>query len=418
MKKYLAEVHAMLKGFVTWELIQIPRGENGRADLLLKIAASLVDCRSRSVTLMDMTRSSLDQMLEIEEQKDWRSPLIQWLQEPVAGKDIRDDPVGRRALRFYLQNGILYKRSYMGPHLRCVSEQDGEYVLKEVHEGCCGDDIKARILVGKVLRAGYFWPTMKTMAQDLVRKSKKCQQHGPLIHRSADSMVPISSALPFTQWGIDIVGPLPQATGQRKFLIMAVDYFSKWIEAEPLATITEERGSAYDELVRGDGLEGALGAWVDELDSVLWSYRTTPRTSTGETQFSLVYGMEAVILVEVGLNSERVSTYTEEGNVELRMEALDLVDKLRDQARLRTTVYKQRMKAAHDKLIRARCFQVGDLVWRQADALKHVGKLEPNWKGPYTVDRVFARGAYELRDAAGRLLPRPWNISHLKKYYA
>ncbi|GER25454.1 retrotransposon protein [Striga asiatica] len=135
------------------------------------MAASLVDCRSRSVTLMDMTKSSLDQVLEVEEQKDWRSPLIHWLQEPVAGKDIRDDPVGRRALRFYLQNGILYKRSYMGPHLRCVSEQDGEYVLREVHEGCCGDHIKARALVGKVLRAGYFWPTMRTMAQDLVRKS-------------------------------------------------------------------------------------------------------------------------------------------------------------------------------------------------------------------------------------------------------
>ncbi|GER25551.1 pol polyprotein [Striga asiatica] len=193
------------------------------------MAASLVDCRCRSVTLMDMTRSTLEQVLEVEEQKDWRSPLIQWMQEPVA--DIRDDPVGRQALRFYLQNGILNKRSYMGPHLRCVSEQDREYVLREVHEGCCGDHIKARALVGKVLRAGYFWPRMRTMAQDLVRKCKKCQQHGPLIHRSAKIMVPISSPLPFIQWGIDIVGPLPQATGQRKFLIVAVDYFSKWIEA-------------------------------------------------------------------------------------------------------------------------------------------------------------------------------------------
>ncbi|GER25277.1 pentatricopeptide (PPR) repeat-containing protein [Striga asiatica] len=90
---------------------KIPRGENGRADLLSKMAVSLVDCRSRSVTLMDMTKSTLDQVLEVEEQKDWRSPLIQWLQEPVTGKDIRETPLSRHDSSFFSGSDKMVFRS-------------------------------------------------------------------------------------------------------------------------------------------------------------------------------------------------------------------------------------------------------------------------------------------------------------------
>ncbi|GER33242.1 pol polyprotein [Striga asiatica] len=102
--------------------------------------------------------------------------------------------------------------------------------------------------------------------------------------------------------------------------------------------------------------------------------------------FSLVYGMEAVIPVEVGLSSAKVNTFAYGDNEGLQQEALDLVDELQDQAMVRVAAYKQRMRAAHDQTVKARQFQVGDLVWRQADALKHVGKLQPNWEGPYKPD--------------------------------
>ncbi|KAL0444489.1 UNVERIFIED_CONTAM: hypothetical protein Slati_2171600 [Sesamum latifolium] len=183
--------------------------------------------------------------------------------------------------------------------------------------------------------------------------------------------------------------PFPSAAGQRKFLLVAVDYFTKWVEAEPLARITEgeaERcrngakacASSKDSpqwLIQANGqvevtnrilvqgikrrLERVGGNWAEELTSVLWAYRTTPRGSTGETPFSLVYGTEAIIPAELG-----------------------------------------------------------DLVLRRADALKPIGKLDPTWEGPYKVTSVIGKGAYELEDPEDCPLPRPWNVHNLKKYFA
>ena len=73
-------------------------------------------------------------------------------------------------------------------------------------------------------------------------------------------------------------------------------------------------------------LEGAKGIWPDELPSVLWAYRTTTRTPTGETPFRLTYGADAVIPVEIGLTSYRVQSYTEDKNEEAMRLQLDLVD--------------------------------------------------------------------------------------------
>lgn len=76
---------------------------------------------------------------------------------------------------------------------------------------------------------------------NFVKKCVKCQLHGPLIHLPAEEMMIVSTPYPFAQWGIDVVGPFPMASGQRKFLVVAVDYFSKWVEAEPLAKITGKK---------------------------------------------------------------------------------------------------------------------------------------------------------------------------------
>ncbi|GER34267.1 pol polyprotein [Striga asiatica] len=195
-------------------------------------------------------------------------------------------------------------------------------------------------------------------------------------------MIPMTLPLPFAQWRIDIVGPLTQATGQRKFLLVTVDCFTKLIEVEPLARITEvkvmkflftnthcrcaiPRVTLSDNGAHFKGRKVAtycrycmgpkvswrnLRGMVNELGSVLKAYRTTPRASKRETPFSMVYGTEAVIPVVVGFSSKRMSTYRESENVKLQKEAFDLTD-----------------------------------------SLKHADKLELNCEGPYVVERVFAR---------------------------
>ena len=76
---------------------------------------------------------------------------------------------------------------------------------------------------------------------ELIKKCEKCQRFGNVQRLPAERMTTITSPWPFSQWGIDIVGPLPIGKGQVKFLLVAIDYFTKWVEAEALATITEAR---------------------------------------------------------------------------------------------------------------------------------------------------------------------------------
>ena len=179
----------------------------------------------------------------------------------------------------------------------------------------------------------------------------------------------------FTQWGLDIMGPFPTTVRQLKFLVVGIDYFTKWVEAKPLATIMEksirnfvwrniicrygilrvlvsDNGKQFDNSAFRDfcselgiknhysspthlqangqvevmnrtllkiiktRLEGEKGIWLDELPSVLWAYRTIARTPTGETSFRLAYGADAVIPAEIGLTSYRVENYTKDKNEE------------------------------------------------------------------------------------------------------
>ena len=143
-----------------------------------------------------------------------------------------------RSARFTVHRGTLYKRGFSTPILKCVGKEDANYILKEVHEGICGNHIGARTLTRKTLRQGYYWPTMLKDATKLVRKCKAYKEHARIFHLPSELLMSVISPGPFKQLGLDILGPLPIGRGHCKFIIVVVDYFTKWAEVEPLATIT------------------------------------------------------------------------------------------------------------------------------------------------------------------------------------
>ena len=154
-----------------------------------------------------------------------------------------DDPkeaskLRTRSTKFTIHKGSLYKRGFFTPILKCVAGKDVDYVLREVHEGVCGNHIGARTLAGKVLRQGYYWPTMLRDATELVKKCKIYQEHAKISHFPSEPLTSVTSPWHFQKWGLDILGPLPIGKGQCKFIIVIVNYFTKWAETEPLATIT------------------------------------------------------------------------------------------------------------------------------------------------------------------------------------
>ena len=137
-----------------------------------------------------------------------------------------------RSARFTIHKGSLYKRGFFTPILKCVAEKDADYVLWEVHEGVCGNHIGARTLVRKVLRQGYYWLTMLRDATELVKKCKIFQEHAKISRLPSEPLTSVTSPWLFQQWGLEILGPLPIGKGQCKFIIVALDYFTKWAEAE------------------------------------------------------------------------------------------------------------------------------------------------------------------------------------------
>ncbi|XP_065638260.1 uncharacterized protein LOC136071189 [Quercus suber] len=201
MKKYLDQARRRMNELKV-KIIQIPQGENEQADRLAKAASA------NGILPNDKEAA--------------RKLKVQ-------------------AARFMLIRDVLYKRGFFCPYLQCLGPEEANYVMREVHEGICGNHSGSRSLVHKLVRTGYFWPTMQKDAKAYVKACDKCQRFSNVIKQPPEELTPMTAPWHFAQWGLDIMGPFPMAIRQLKFLIIGIDYFTKWVEAEALATITEKK---------------------------------------------------------------------------------------------------------------------------------------------------------------------------------
>ena len=167
-------------------------------------------------------------------------------------------------------------------------------------------------------------------------------------------------------------------------------------------------------------LEQAKGKWVEELPGVLWAYRTTPGRSTGNTPFTLAYGMKAVIPTEIGLPTIRTEAGRQaDANAELGRN-LDWANEVRDTASIRMADYQQRATAHYNRKARPMSFKSGTLVLRKVfenTTETGAGKFQANWEDPYIVSKTSESGVYHLQKLDETPLLRPWNVSNLKQYY-
>ncbi|GJW84784.1 reverse transcriptase domain-containing protein [Tanacetum coccineum] len=227
MIRYLEKIKSLTGSFKAFTITQIPRSENKKADALSKIA---------STSFAHLRKTT----------------------EPTYRRKAR--AIRRKSWRFAVINGILYKKSFLGPWLRCVGPLQANYVLREIHKGSCSMHAGTRTVVAKVLRTGYYWPTMHKDARMLIRACQDCQIHKPIPRNPQQKLTPITSPWPFYKWGIDIAGPFPKGLGKVKFLIVAMNYFTKGIKAKPVATITgnQIKKFVWDNIVCRFGLPGEI----------------------------------------------------------------------------------------------------------------------------------------------------------------
>ncbi|GKB15555.1 reverse transcriptase domain-containing protein [Tanacetum coccineum] len=443
--------------------VQVSRSHNKKADALSKIASTSFAHLSKQV-LVEVLQEKSIQEKEVaavveEEGPTWMTPITEYLKNGVLPDDKKEaNKLRIKARQYELMDGILYRRSFLWPWLRCVEPLQADYVIREIHEGSCSMHARPRSVVTKAMWSGNYWPTMHRGARDMILKCKDCQVHRPMPRNPQQPPTPITSPWIFYKWGIDIAGPFPKGPGKVKFLIVAMDYFTKWIEAKAVATISggQVKKFVWDNIVcrfgllgeivsdngkqfsdnpfkdwceklnitqrfasvkhpqsnglveranrsLGEGIKARLGEgnknWIEEIPHVLWAHRTMIKSSNGDTPFSLTYGTEAVIPAEIGMPTYRTAVVDVVHNDdEIRLN-LDLLEERRERAAIREAKAKSKM------------------ISNEASHAMDGGKLGPKWEGPYEVTEVLGGGAYKLRSMDRAVLPRTWNIANLKKCY-
>nr|XP_025640759.1 uncharacterized protein LOC112735437 [Arachis hypogaea] len=409
----------------------IPRERNTRADLLSKLASTKPGTGNRSL-IQGITREPTVALHLTKINLSWMDPITDFLQNGKLPRGEKEAKALRRdATKYTVIQDQLFKKGLSQPLLKCLHPDQTDYVLMEVHEGCCGHYIGGKALARKLIRAGYYWPLMMRDSQEFVRKCAKCQENANFHRAPAFELSLLTSSRPFAQWGIDLLGPFPVGPGQvitrfgilenvisdngtqftdRKFVefLANLGVKQKFSSVEH-PQINGQVKSANKIILLGlkKQLDSKKGAWADELASVLWSYRTTEQSSTGKTPFHLTYGVDAVIPVEIGELSPRILLKGVEEAVEK-----DLLNEAREMAHLSEVVLKQRMALCYNTRVLKREFEENDLVLRRNDIglpTPGEGKLAANWEGPYRVKEVLGKGAYKLEKLNGKEIPRTWN---------
>ncbi|GJT60844.1 reverse transcriptase domain-containing protein [Tanacetum coccineum] len=367
--KYLEKVRALISTFKEFSIKQVPRGENKKVDTLSKMASTSFVHLTKQVLVEELKEKSIDkkEVLAVVEEKGrtWMTPIHEYLIEEI----ILEEKRKARAIR-----------------------------RKHAH--------RSKSVVANPLRSGYYWPTMHADAKKLIREHTSCQVHRLVPRNLHQNLTLITFPWLFYKWGIDIAGPFPEGPGKVKFLIVAMDYFTKWIVEKPVATITgaQIKKFIWDNIVCRFGLPGEITSenrkqfrdnpfkywceilcirqcftsvkhlqanglverenrslgegikarldersknWMEEISHVLWAHRTMIKSSNGKMPFSLTYGTEAVIPVEIGMPTLRTAKVDMIKNNKALEINLDLLEERREQ----TTIRKHKAKPRWKKIL-------------------------------------------------------------------
>ncbi|WJZ94854.1 hypothetical protein VitviT2T_013679 [Vitis vinifera] len=488
LKPYHAYLELLVGRFDDLRYTHLPRAQNQFVDALATLASMIdipVDAIVRPLLIESRSAPAYCCLIDDVEPDDglpWYHDIYHFLRlgvypEAATAKDKR--ALRQLATRFVICGETLYRRSPDGILLLCLDRASADRVMREVHAGVCGPHMGGHMLARKIMRTGYFWLTMETDCCQFVQRCPECQIHGDLIHVPPSELHALTSPWPFSVWGIDIIGKIsPKSSSGHEFILVAIDYFTKWVEAASYARLTSSGVASFirshiicrygvpHELISDRGVHfraevdtlvqrysirhhrlsayrpqtnGAVEAanknikrilrrmvetsrdWSEKLPFALWAYRTSFRTSTGATPYSLVYGMEAMLPVEIEMGSLRVALeqqIPEADWAQARFDQLNLLDERRLRAADHVRAYQRKMARAFKKWVKPRPLWIGDLVLKVIRGLIRDprGKFRPNWSGPYFIRELTPEGAAWLMDLDGNRFSEPTNVDQLKRH--
>nr|GFA54531.1 reverse transcriptase domain-containing protein [Tanacetum cinerariifolium] len=339
----------------------------------------------------------------------------------------------------------------------CVAGKEAIDILHACHSGPTGGHYGASYTAKKVFDSGFYWPSIYKDAFELVKHCDLCQRQGKVSQRDEMPQNFVQICKIFDVWGINFMGPFPSSKGN-KYILVAVDYLSKSVEAKALPTndarvvvkflkslfsrfgtpkaIISDRGTYFcnDKFSRvmakygvthrlsityhpqtsgqvkvtNHGLKRILertvrenrALWSDKLEDALWAFHTAYKTSIGCTLYRLVYGKVCHLPHEI---EHKAYWALKHINFDLKTAGdhrklqLNKLSELRDQAYENSLIYKERTKKLHDDKIKNRIFNVGDQVLLFNSRLKiFPRKHKSHWSGPFTIAEIYPYGTAKL----------------------
>nr|GEZ15289.1 reverse transcriptase domain-containing protein [Tanacetum cinerariifolium] len=308
------------------------------------------------------------------------------------------------------------------------------------HSGPTGGQYSANYTAKKVFNSGFYWPTIYKDAFELVKNCDSCQRQGKISQKDEMPQNAIQVCKIFDVWGIDFIGPFSNSKGN-KYILVAVDYLSKWVEAKALPTndarvVVKFLKSLFSRFGTPKAIISDRGThfYNDQFAKVMSKYGVTHRLSTayhpqtsgqvevtnrGCTPYRLVYGKSCHLPIEL---EHKAFWALKHANFNLKITGvhcklqLNELHELRDQAYENSLIYKERTKKLHDSKIKNRIFNVDDQVLLFNSRLKiFSGKLKSRWFGLFTITEVYPYGTAKLSHADGSNFKV--NCHRLKHYY-
>ncbi|KAG8503936.1 hypothetical protein CXB51_002220 [Gossypium anomalum] len=420
---YRMVVLGLLREFDDITFNNLPQDENQMADALATLASMIKANKEEEMRPIQMSvYGAPAHCCNIEEEEKDDNP---WL-----------------ACDYVLDGEVLYTRRKDQVLLRCVDAVEAKLILEEVHEGVCGTHANGFTMARQIIRFGYYWATMEGDCINYAKKCHKCQIYGDKIHVPPSPLhVEATSYANVTKSAVsqflkkEIICRYGMAERiisdnalnlSNKTIVEVCDQFKiKHHNSSPYRPKMNETVEAANKNIKKivGNMTETYRDWHEKLPFALLAYRTSVRTSTGATPFSLVYGMEAVLPIEVEIPSLQILTeirLDEAEWVQSRYDQLNLFEEKRLKAIRHGQMYQKRMMRAYDKKVRPREFHEGDLVLKKTLPIQKDfrGKWMPNWEGPYVVKKAFSGGALILTEMDGKSLPNPVNSDSVKKAHS
>src|SRR3989440_12500987 len=401
--------------------------------------------------------------------------LIQYLETLTYPNDYDDKwktHIRKISTQHFVKNNTLYRRTKQNIQ-RVITQEQVEPIIFHLHQDMSGAHLGIDAVFEKA-KERYYWPQMYEDIRKYVSTCDTCQRRGNQVRK--EILIPLQVKEPFHRIGIDIKGPLPRTSTGSRYIIVAMDYFTKWPEAKAIADIKAETVAKfiYEEIICRHGVPGeilsdrgtsfvnkvieklceqyqtrhrltspyrpqtngmverfnrTLGEcmaklvsnedreWDHFVDAVLFAYRTKKHKTTGFTPFYLLYGRQATLPIELKIPGG-IENETENPLLARLYQLIDQLENDRQEVISRVTRGQQIQKQRHDQTGISKKLKIGDKVLVERTWLKtnFSSKLEDKWTGPYYIHSILENNVYKLRTLEGRLVKNVVHGNRLKIY--